>query len=156
MDTNKFPTQREIFLAEMECSVPWHRLRALVGPSYSATRRVGPLELDRMLRIYFLQRWFRLTDEAVREAMCDSMSMRSFVCLSAEGVPPAIEIRRFRNLLTDTGLAEQVVQSAERHLRTLGVAVAPGAIVDAALIHASNAHAQAPYSRVIDTAGVAG
>src|SRR3569832_795388 len=101
MDTNKMPTQREIFLAEMECTVPWLRLRALVEPAHSVLRRTGPLELDRMLRIYFLQRWFRLTDEAVREAMCDSMSMRSFVCLSAEGVPRASELRRFRVLLDE-------------------------------------------------------
>ncbi len=166
MDTNITPTSREIFLAEMECTVPWHKLRMLVIPVYSATarpgmpyvlpsRRLRPLELDRMLRIFFLQRWFRLNDTMVREAICDSSAMRSFICLSAEAVPHEHEIRRFRELLVAQGIEDMVVLAAERHLRKLGIAIEPGAIVDAALIKAPVAHAQAPYARIIDTAGQA-
>jgi IS5 family transposase len=158
MDSLKFPTQREIFLAEMECTVPWHKLRALVEPMYATPfrRRPHPIELNRLLRIFFLQRWFRLTDAAVRESICDSNAMRSFVCLSAEAVPNEEEIGRFGRMLEEYGLTETLVLAAERHLRALGIAVAPGSIVDAARISASNAYAQAPYARIIDTAGVAG
>ena len=155
MKTNSAPTQRELFLAEIECTVPWHRLRALVEPAYMANsgRRPHRLELDRMLRIFFLQRWFRLTDAAAREAICDSNAMRSFVCLSADAVPEESEIGRFRRLLAQSRIADLVIYAAERHLRALGIAVAPGAIVDAVLINTSKAHAQAPYARIIDTAG---
>src|SRR3954465_14771783 len=75
------PTRREGFLADMESSLPWSKLRALVEPVYAdpKSRRSRPLALDRMLRIYFLQRWYRLTDGAVREAICDSNAMSSFV-----------------------------------------------------------------------------
>ena len=158
MEPNKFPTQREIFLAEMECTVPWHKLRALVEPMYANPFRRRPhlIELNRLLRIFFLRRWFRLTDAAVRESICDSSAMRAFVCLSAEAVPNEEEIGRFGRMLDEYGLTEALVHCAERHLRMLGIAVAPGAIVDAALINTSNAHAQAPYARIIDTAGVAG
>ena len=34
---------------------------------------------ERMLRIYFLQHWFNLSDPAVEEALYDSPSMRRFV-----------------------------------------------------------------------------
>lgn len=158
MTLNKLPTQREIFLAEMECTVPWHKLRGLVEPLYANPfqRRFHQIELNRFLRIFFLQRWFGLTDAAVREAICDSSAMRSFVCLSADAVPDEQEIGRFGRTLEDSGVAKLIVFAAERHLRSLGIAVARGAIVDAALINTSNAHAQAPYGQVIDTAGVAG
>ena len=157
METNLAPTQREIFLAEMECTVPWHKLRALIKVAYTrSARRIHPLLLDRLLRIYFLQRWYRLTDAAIREAICDSKAMRSFICASPalEAVPACDEIAKFRRLLEETGLARLVIHAVERHLRSIGIAVAPGAIVDAALVITSNAHAQAPYARVIDTAGV--
>jgi transposase, IS5 family len=157
-EKRRVPTQRERFLIEMERAVPWSKLRALVGPVYAdpKSRRVRPLELDRMLRIYFLQRWFRLTDAAVREELYDSAAMRSFACigLGPDSAPEEPAIRRFRGLLQEFGLAEMIGLAADRHLRALGFAVAPGAIVDARLIRISSAHAQVPFARIIDTAGM--
>jgi len=42
-----------------------------------------------MLRIYFLQQWFNLSDPAVEEALYDSLAMRRFVGidLGREPVP---------------------------------------------------------------------
>ena len=37
------------------------------------------IALEKMLRIYFLQAWFNLSDPAVEEALYDSAAMRSFV-----------------------------------------------------------------------------
>ena len=109
-----------------------------------------------MLRIYFLQRWYRLTDSAVREAICDSSAMRSFVSagVAPDAAPGEQAIQSFRQLLHEYGLGEVLVQAVDRHLRALGLAVAPGAIVDPTVI-SNNAHSQAPYASVIDTAGAA-
>jgi transposase, IS5 family len=151
------PTRREGFLADMERTVPWTRIHALVEPVYldPKSRRMRPLELDRMLRIYFLQRWYRLTDAGVRDAIADSSAMRSFVCIGQvmDGVPQEGDIRKFRELLQEYGLGEVVVQAADRHLRAFGLAVAPGAIVDPTVISNTGAHGQAPFARVVDTAG---
>lgn len=156
-EVQRTPTHREHFLAEMARTVPWSRLRALVEPVYADpnVRRVRPLELDRMLRIYFLQRWFRLTDAAVREELYDSAAMHSFVSVGpgTESPPDEAAICKFRCLLQEYGLADVIGFAADRHLRALGFAVAPGAIVDARLIRTSNAHVQAPFARIIDTAG---
>ena len=139
--------------------MPWARLRALVEPVYAglASRRVRPLELDRMLRIYFLQRWFRLTDAAAHEAIHDSTAMQAFVLVApgAAFAPDEASIGRFRRVLKDCGLAKMVALAADRHLRSLGYTIAPGAIVDARLVADSNAHAQTPFARIVDTAGVA-
>ena len=152
------PTRREGFLADMERTVPWTRIRALVEPVYSdpKSRRMKPLELDRMLRIYFLQRWYRLTEAGVRDAIADSSAMHSFVCVGLQPgeLPEESEIHKFGVLLQEYGLGEVIVQAADRHLRAFGLAVAPGAIVDPTVISNTGAHGQAPFARVIDTAGV--
>src|SRR5580692_11881359 len=72
-------TRRERFLGEMEQIVPWPRLVALIEPHYpSGKRGRPPIGLERMLRIYFLQQWYTLADEALEDAIYDSQSLRSF------------------------------------------------------------------------------
>jgi len=51
-------TRRAMFLEEMEQVVPWGKMCALIEPHYPKPgngRR--PKELEKMLRIYFLQQW---------------------------------------------------------------------------------------------------
>jgi len=56
-------TRRERFLAEMDAVIPWVRLRALIAPHHpKAGRGRQPLGLEKMLRIYFVQQWFNLSD----------------------------------------------------------------------------------------------
>src|SRR5271154_216301 len=73
------PTKRAAFLAEMDAIVPWKRLCALIEPHYpSGELGRPPIPLERMLRIYFLQQWFNLSDPAAEEALYDMVSMRAF------------------------------------------------------------------------------
>ena len=72
-------TRRERFLAEMDAVIPWPRLRALIEPHYpKAGNGRQPLGLEKMLRIYFLQQWFNLSDPQAEDAIYDSESMRRF------------------------------------------------------------------------------
>src|SRR5947207_426097 len=62
-------TRRAIFLEEMEQVVPWGELCALVAPHYPQPGKGRrPVGVERMLRIYFLQQWFNLSDRAVATA----------------------------------------------------------------------------------------
>jgi len=73
-------TRRAVFLEEMEQLVPWHELCALVEPYYPKPRNGRPpVGVERMLRIYFLQQWFNLSDPAVEEALYDCVVIRQFV-----------------------------------------------------------------------------
>src|ERR1700693_6397710 len=86
----KRKTRREIFLEELEQGVPWRELCALVEPHYPKPGKGRPpVGVERMLRIYFLQQWFNLSDPAVEEALYDSVVMRQFVGidLGCEPVP---------------------------------------------------------------------
>jgi transposase, IS5 family len=132
-------TRRAQFLAEMERVVPWGRLCALIEPVYSkgATGR-PPVGVDRMLRIYFLQQWFNLSDPAAEEALYDSVAMREFVGidLGREPAPDETTILRFRHLLESNDLGRQLFAEVGRHLQGQGLKIATGTIVDASIISA--------------------
>ena len=73
----KKQTRREKFLSAMEKVGPWQRLCGL--PHYPKGQRGRPpIGVERMLRIYFLQQWYGLADEALEDAIYDSQSMRHF------------------------------------------------------------------------------
>jgi hypothetical protein len=80
-DGKKKRTRREQFLGEMNAVIPWAALLALVEPHYPTGKggRRRAMPLDAMLRIYFLQQWYDLSDPAVEDALYDSESMRRFV-----------------------------------------------------------------------------
>ena len=76
----KKQTRREQFLAEMNGVIPWAELRALIAPHYPTGVGGRPaMPLERMLRIYFLQHWYDLSDPAAEDALYDSEAMRRFV-----------------------------------------------------------------------------
>ena len=86
----KKTTRRDKFLGEMEAVVPWARLVALIEPHYpKGARGRPPKGVERMLRVYFLQQWYGLADEALEDTIYDSQALRGFVgvALDAEGVP---------------------------------------------------------------------
>jgi len=66
-------TRRAVFLAEMERVMPWSALCGLIAPVYPKPGNGRPpVGVERMLRIYFLQQWFNLSDPAVEEALYDA------------------------------------------------------------------------------------
>src|SRR6266446_5753204 len=63
-------TKRERFFEGMEQIVPWAELQALVEPRYpKGENGRPPVGLSIMLRVYFLQQWFNLSDPGA-EARC--------------------------------------------------------------------------------------
>ena len=132
-------TRRAAFLAEMDRVVPWSALCALIDPVYpKAGNGRPPIGLERMLRIYFLQNWFNLSDPAVEEALYDSLSMRNFVGidLGREGAPDETTVCKFRHLLEAHDLGQRLFEEVGRHLQAKGLKVSTGTIVDATIINA--------------------
>jgi transposase, IS5 family len=132
-------TRRAQFLAQMDRVVPWKQLCALIQPAYSkGVAGRPPVGLERMLRIYFLQQWFNLSDPAAEEALYDSIAMRQFVGidLGREPAPDETTILRFRHLLESHDLGRQLFAAVSAHLQAQGLKVATGTIVDATIINA--------------------
>ena len=66
-------TRKAEFLAQMEVIIPWKELTAVIAPHYPKPRGAGrrPVGVERMLRIYFMQHWFNLSDPGAEEALYD-------------------------------------------------------------------------------------
>src|SRR2546425_8862583 len=132
-------TRRAIFLEEMEEVVPWRELCALIEPHYPKPGNGRPaVGVERMLRIYFLQQWFNLSDPAVEEALYDSPVMRQFVGidLGHEPAPDETTVCKFRHLLEEHRLGEKILGTVNLHLQARGVRITTGTIVDATILHA--------------------
>jgi len=132
-------TRRQVFLEEMEQVVPWREVCALIEPHYPKPGNGRPpVGVERMLRIYFLQQWFNLSDPAVEEALYDSAVMRQFVGidLGHEPVPDETTACKFRHLLEEHQLGEQILGTVNLHLQAQGVRITTGTIVDATILHA--------------------
>jgi IS5 family transposase len=136
----KRQTRREKFLGEMERVVPWARLEALIEPHYPKSGRVGrpPVGVSRMLRMYFLQQWYSLSDEGLEDAIYDSQAMREFIGidLSREQVPDATTLLKFRRKLEDKQLTAAIFEEVNAHLGERGLLMREGTLVDATIIAA--------------------
>jgi IS5 family transposase len=132
-------TKRAQFLEQMDQIVPWDRLCKLVEPHYP-TGEGGrqPIALERMLRIYFLQQWYNLSDPGAEEALADSVSMRRFVgiAFTYDRPPDETTICKFRHLLERHDLGKKMFDDINKYLKANGIKVAGGTIVDATIISA--------------------
>src|SRR6266567_945950 len=143
-------TRREQFLAEMDRVIPWKQLLAVLEPCYpKAGQGRQPLGLEKMLRIYFLQQWFNLSDPQAEDAIYDSESMRRFarVELGDEVVPDETTILRFRHLLEQHELTQAIFDAVADLSETRRLLLRSGTIVDATIIAAPSSTKNASASR---------
>lgn len=109
-------TKRALFLEEMEQVVPWGELCSLVEPHYpKAGNGRRPVGVERMLRVYFLQQWFSLSDPAVEEALYDSPLMRRFAQIDLDQpVPVTPEIAVHASDVVSLGAAQSHSPSTDQ------------------------------------------
>ena len=112
----------------MELVVPWSGFLALVRPHYAvAGNGRRPVGLEVMLRTYFVQRWFNLSDLGVEEALYESPVLQWFTGVEL-GAAPAPD-------------------KASIHRQAKGIKIATGTIVDATIIHAPSSTRNASGAR---------
>ena len=143
-------TRRERFLGEMEEVVPWERLVEVVRPHYpKGERGRRPIGIERMLRIYFLQQWYGLADEALEDAIYDSQAMRTFagIDLSVEAVPDATTLLNFRHLLEAPELTRRLFEEVGALLEERRLLMKEGTMVDATIIAAPSSTKNARRER---------
>ncbi len=132
-------TKRERFLEEMEQVVPWAELQGLVEPHYpKGENGRPPVGLSIMLRVYFLQQWFNLSDPGAEDALYESPVLRHFVGidLGRAAVPDESTILGFRHLLEKRELGGAMLNAVNLYLDSRGIRITTGTIVDATIIHA--------------------
>jgi transposase, IS5 family len=150
-DKKKKRTRREIFLEKMEQVVPWVRLAEVIEPHYPKSGKRGrpPIGLERMLRMYFVQQWYGLADEAVEDAIYDSQALRNFmgIDLSRESVPDATTLMGFRHLLEAHDLAQAMLVEVNAMLIERGLLMSKGTLVDATLMAAPSSTKNREHAR---------
>ena len=132
-------TRREEFLAMMDKILPWEAFVRLIEPVYfKGERGRPPRGIETMLRMYFLQIWFNLSDEAVEDGIYDSYAMRSFMGLNfmEEQAPDSTTLVKFRKLLVDNDIQIQLMYMVRDLLEANGCIMRGGSIVDATIVSA--------------------
>src|SRR5579875_686587 len=132
-------SRREEFLSLMETVVPWRELEAVIEPHYpKAGNGRQPVGLSIMLRVYFLQQWFHLSDPGAEDALYESPALRRFagVDLGRAPAPDETTILNFRHLLEAHELCGQMLDTVNHYLESRGIRITTGTIVDATIIHA--------------------
>jgi IS5 family transposase len=135
----KKQTRRDKFLAEMEAVVPWSRLVARLAPLYpKGERGRPPIPLERMLRVYFVQQWYGLADEAIEDARYDIQALRGFagIALNRDPIPDATTVLHFRHWLERHDLTKGLFEEVRAMLEERGLLMRQGTIVDATIIAA--------------------
>jgi transposase, IS5 family len=138
-ENKKKKTRRERFLDEMDEVIPWDELTQVIIQHYpKAGNGRQPMPLEWMLRIYFLQQWYGLSDPAMEDALYDIESMRRFagIDLELDAVPDETTILNFRHLLEKHNLTKRLFDQINHYLTGRGLLVREGTIVDATIINA--------------------
>ena len=150
-EKKKKRTRREVFLEKMEQVVPWSRLMEVIEPHYPKSGQRGrpPIGLERMLRMYFVQQWYGLADEAVEDAIYDSQALRSFMAidLCKQSVPDATTLMGFRHLLEANDLSQTMLAEINAMLKERGLLMSQGTLVDATLIAAPSSTKNREHGR---------
>jgi len=146
----KRATKRDEFLAIMNEIIPWEEWVAYIKPYYYTNKVGRPARgIEPMLRMFMLQAWFNLSDEAIEDSIYDSYAMRTFMQLdfTSEQVPDATTLCKFRKLLVDNGTGKVFAESVNRELTEHGHMLRGGTIVDAAIIEAPSSTKNASGKR---------
>ena len=116
----------------MDEAIPWAKLLGVLEPFYpKGERGRPPIGLERILRVYFLQQWYGVADEALEDALYDSQALQGFarIDLAGGGVPDATTLLNFRRRLETHVLCKGLFAGRSLLLRA-------GTLVDATLIAA--------------------
>ena len=130
--------------------MPWERLAALIDPYHNKPRKGRPeMPLSVMLRIYFLQQWYSLSDPAAEEALDDMHSMRNCVgfYLAHDVIPDETTILSFRHLLESQNLAEALFDAVSSYLQDQFLLIRSGTIMDTTLIAAAHSTKNKAHKR---------
>ena len=135
--SKKKTTRKEKFLSEMDKILPW---KQLLNPIRKYSPKAGngrrPYELESMLRIYFMQQWYQLSDPAMEDSLYDIESMRRFAKLGLDKIPDESTILGFRHLLEKHELTAKLFRVTEKYLSKHGLILSEGTIVDASIVSA--------------------
>ena len=112
---------------------------AIIEPNYyKNTRGRKPIPIETIFRMYLLQKWYNLSDEALEDTIYDSYAMRKFMQLDflEDSVPDTTTLCKFRKIIVDNGIDKLFFDAVRKFMDEHGHIMRGGAIVDATIIDA--------------------
>ena len=149
-------TNKRQFLEKMDSLIPWQDWVSIINPIYyEGVIGQKPYPIELMLRIHILQNFYDLADMAVMNEILDSRAFSDFCGVSApKEVPNGDTIGRFRNLLINNNIHEQIFIQVVKILQEHKLILKKGTIVDSTLIAAPSSTKNADRQRDPDAHSV--
>jgi len=115
--SSRVTTPKRLFLDRMESALPWETLLGKLKPHYNKWF-LPPLEV--MVRIAFLQQWFKYSDEELWDALYENMSsVRYFARVMSRDVPDLTMICEFRDWLKKHDLEKELLALSEKYAKRI-------------------------------------
>lgn len=142
-------TNKRQFLEKMDSLIPWQDWVSIIEPIYyEGVIGQKPYPIELMLRIHLLQNFYDLADMAVMNEILDSRAFSDFCGVSSPNeVPNGDTIGRFRNLLIENNIQEQIFIHVLKILEAHKLILKKGTIVDSTLIAAPSSTKNADRQR---------
>lgn len=110
---NKQSLRKMAFLDHMDAIIPWDVLIEKIDkkrPNYRRGR--SKIETKRMLKIYFLQLRYNLSDPGIEEEVYDRLTFQKFldIDITTDRIPDESTVLRFRHFLEQHQLQEVMFQ----------------------------------------------
>jgi IS5 family transposase len=132
-------TRSARFLTEMLEIIPWEEYLTILKP-YTKPAKTGRPRKDTriLLKMYFLQQWYGLSDEATEDAVYDRLSFQKFldINLSTDTVPDSTTLEDFRHLLETHKLSQIFFEAIQSFMQRHNLVMKKGTSVDATIIEA--------------------
>ena len=137
-ELSEVKTHKKEFLEQIDQLVPWGEWVKKIQPHYFKGERGNkPYDLELMLRIYVLQNLYDLADMAAMNEIIDSRAFSAFCQVdSSNQIPNGDTIGRFRNILIEHSLQQELFEDVRRRLQEKGLLLMKGTIVDSTLVAA--------------------
>jgi len=131
--------RKEKFLEEMEAVIPWYKLLKEINKKIKYSN-VGRNRYDTklMLKIYFLQQWYNLSDPSMEEEIYNQILFQKHLGIDLLGdtVPDETTILNFRHFLEKHELPKKFLVIVNKALEKKKLIMKEGTIVDATIIAA--------------------
>jgi IS5 family transposase len=128
------------FFAVCDREIPWAQLAESVQDVFAADRPEGGAPhwpVVTLLKVMLMQKWFGLSDPMAEEMLKDRISFRQFVGLSFDDkTPDHSTICVFRKRLRERGHGSTLFDKTLEALRTKGLVMTEGTLIDATIIQA--------------------
>jgi len=148
----KKETKKERFLREMNAIVPWKEFEKILNKAYLKTSAVGrpQHQLNVMLRMYFIQIWYSLSDPDTEDALIENYSIRKFVGVGVDNVPDETALCRFRHFLEQNNFQKKLFDLTQNLFEQKGVSVSNGKMLDATIYHSPMSKRNAQGKRLTE------